>query len=139
MDVEGGWRTGAVRGRGARGDRASRGWEPTSPWSKDRPPVPLKNTCEFDLTCNPTPCSVWKGVIKIMTKQERIREISLIKSKTVCQSAPNAFSVLLILVLYLSMALNCASLSHSSCFSYCHLLVISCFISLMLFARQIAL
>lgn len=42
---------------GGRGGRASRGWEPTSPWSKDRPPVPLKNTCEFDLTCVPAQCS----------------------------------------------------------------------------------
>ena len=38
---------------GGRGGRASRGWEPTSPWSKDRPPVPLRNTCE----CGPM---VWK-------------------------------------------------------------------------------
>lgn len=38
-------------GRGAGEGRASQEWEPTSPWSKDGPPVPLKNTCEFDLTC----------------------------------------------------------------------------------------
>lgn len=33
-------------GKGER-RRDSRGWEPTSPWSKDRPPVCPKNTCEF--------------------------------------------------------------------------------------------
>lgn len=44
-------------GGGRGGGRASQGWEPTSPWSKDRPPVPLKNTCEFDLTCIPALCS----------------------------------------------------------------------------------
>lgn len=33
-------------GEGER-QRDSRGWEPTSPWSKDRPPVCPKNTCEF--------------------------------------------------------------------------------------------
>ncbi len=45
---------------GAGGGTASPGWEPTSPWSKDRPPVPLKNTCEFDLICVPAQWSVWK-------------------------------------------------------------------------------
>lgn len=61
VDVEGGWRAGADGGVGGGwgwGEvRASRGWEPTSPWSKDRPPVPLKNTCEFDLTFMPALCS----------------------------------------------------------------------------------
>lgn len=59
VDVEGGWRAGADgggEGWGGEG-RASRGWEPTNPWSKDRPPVPLRNTCEFDLTFMPALCS----------------------------------------------------------------------------------
>lgn len=34
---------------GGRGRGAQRGWEPTSPWSKDRPAVPLKNICEFEI------------------------------------------------------------------------------------------
>lgn len=46
VDVEGSWRTGTDGG--AEEGRASQEWEPTSPWSKDGPPVPLKNTCEFD-------------------------------------------------------------------------------------------
>lgn len=45
VDVECGWTSGA--GRGGWGGQASSGWEPTSPWSKDRPPVYLKNTCEL--------------------------------------------------------------------------------------------
>lgn len=38
-------RTGGAGEGERRGD--SRGWEPTSPWSRDRPPVCPKNTCEF--------------------------------------------------------------------------------------------
>lgn len=56
VDVDSGWIAGAGGGR-AGGTELARGWEPTSPWSKDRPLVPLKNTCEFTLICFCIQCS----------------------------------------------------------------------------------